>query len=219
MPKLTPSANAIAEFIVRQNDQHSSLILNSPVPIGGFVFELPINSANFENIEVNPDLGLDIRVTRRTDCLRVTAFSLEGNTIPEGEVEILTFNTTQEIIPNANIAISDIAGGLLTGVFKIELPLPTALSISAMYPNPFNSTILIECALPADDNVTLKIYDIAGRIVTDFDLGQQAAGYHRIAWNGTNSFGVQVSTGIYFARLESNITHQSGETRKLTLIK
>jgi hypothetical protein len=219
MPKLTPDGNTQADFIIRQGDGRSSLILNTPVPIGGFVFELPINGNLIENLEVNSELGLGLRVIRRADYLRICAFSMEGNSIAEGEVELLSFDSKQDIQSIATIAISDISGSLIPGAFKVELPLPTAFSITASYPNPFNSSTIIECALPGDDNVSLKIYDVAGRLVTNFNMGHLTAGYHRIIWNGTNSNGEKVTTGIYFAKLESNLNHMASSTKKLTLIK
>jgi hypothetical protein len=219
-PKQAPSVNTMADFLIRQDSNGRSILsINASIPIGGFVFELPTNDAIVGNIEINSESGMDIRVTKHPNYLRVCAYSLEGRFIPEGSTELLSFDSDKEIQPASAISVSDNAGNLINGSMKIQLPLPTDLNISATYPNPFNSTIMIECALPADDNISLKIYDIAGRLVSNYDLGYQTAGYHKIAWNGVNSSGNQVSTGIYFAKLESNITHISGETKRLTLIK
>jgi hypothetical protein len=220
MPKQSPSADATAEFNIRHfADGRYGLSLNTTVPVGGFVFEIPTNDAVIENVEINSESGLDINVTRYRDYLRICAFSLEGRFIPEGETKLLSFDSDREIQPASTIWVSDNAGNLINGAMKIQLPLPTALDITAAYPNPFNSTILIECALPADDNITLKIYDIAGRLVANFAMGYQTAGYHKIAWDGTNVSGDKVTTGIYFAKIESSTTHTTSEAKKLTLIK
>ena len=84
------------------------------------------------------------------------------------------------------------------------------------YPNPFNPTTKIEYALPKESFVSLKVYDLLGREVTELVAGKQSPGSYRIEWNGTNGKGASVSSGIYFCRL------QVGEkvfTRKMVMVR
>ena len=79
---------------------------------------------------------------------------------------------------------------------------PPDISISN-YPNPFNPSTTINFAIPRSDNVKVAVFNIKGQqvdiILDDF----VEAGQHTIAWNGTNSKGRRVSSGIYFTRLTS----------------
>jgi len=60
----------------------------------------------------------------------------------------------------------------------------------------------IDYSLPANERITLAIYDVTGRTVKVLDEGMQKAGRHRLAWDGSDEKGQLVSAGIYFVRLE-----------------
>ncbi len=92
---------------------------------------------------------------------------------------------------------------------NVELPL--TINLSAVYPNPFNSSTIIQYQLPKSMQVSLSIFDTYGREVTNLVDGQTQAGDHHVVWNAVNQ-----PTGIYFARI-----HAGGITRtkKLLLVK
>ena len=50
--------------------------------------------------------------------------------------------------------------------------------------------------------VTLTVHDISGRLVCSLDLGALPAGHHQIRWDGRNSAGQNVASGMYLLRLE-----------------
>jgi hypothetical protein len=82
-----------------------------------------------------------------------------------------------------------------------EQGLPPEKYSVAAYPNPFNPTTLISYSIPKDGIVSLVIYDVQGRRVASLVERYQEAGYYSTTWNGNNSFGTEVSNGLYFARL------------------
>jgi len=69
-------------------------------------------------------------------------------------------------------------------------------------PNPLRSGVTISLALPSDGQVSLEIYDIRGRKVSTVARERMAAGYRSLVWNGTDDYGVAVSSGVYFLRAE-----------------
>ncbi|NQT61324.1 MAG: CotH kinase family protein [Candidatus Marinimicrobia bacterium] len=71
------------------------------------------------------------------------------------------------------------------------------------FPNPFNPTTTILYSLPEPSEVQLIIYDLTGRVVNQYTIEDQAAGWFDIEWNGTNSKGEVVSSGVYLCRLEA----------------
>ena len=75
---------------------------------------------------------------------------------------------------------------------------------------PFNPTTKSKYDIPEQATVTLKIYNVLGQEVLSFADGEQTAGFHTVAWDGRNSFGSQVSSGVYFYRFEA--TGASGQT-------
>ncbi|OGU70247.1 MAG: hypothetical protein A3H45_12145 [Ignavibacteria bacterium RIFCSPLOWO2_02_FULL_55_14] len=79
---------------------------------------------------------------------------------------------------------------------------PTSYAISA-YPNPFNPSTTIVMDLPEGGVVSLKIFDALGRQVSNLLDGFVSAGRHQCVWNGWNSQGNQVSSGVYFLKMET----------------
>jgi hypothetical protein len=79
----------------------------------------------------------------------------------------------------------------------------TATSLLPNYPNPFfrSTTIPYEIADPG--RVTVKLFDVVGRHVHTLHSGAAAAGLHRLVWDGLDSAGLSVSSGIYFVQLET----------------
>lgn len=72
------------------------------------------------------------------------------------------------------------------------------------YPNPFNPVTSIRFELPENGPVRLEVYNILGqrvRTVLDQNL---SAGIHEVAWNGIDSDGNPLSSGVYFARLQTD---------------
>lgn len=89
-------------------------------------------------------------------------------------------------------------------VFNIEKNiLPTTLSLIGNYPNPFNPTTTIVFGLPEAQKITLTIYNVQGKKVTELVNGVMKAGFHRVIWNGCNTLGQKVSSGIYIYELRA----------------
>jgi hypothetical protein len=74
-------------------------------------------------------------------------------------------------------------------------------SLSQNYPNPFNPTTTLKYSLKQNSWVTLIIYNILGQEVKKLVDGNEYAGYRSIVWDGTNNYGNQVSSGVYFCKL------------------
>lgn len=79
--------------------------------------------------------------------------------------------------------------------------LPTVFALHPNFPNPFNPTTTIKFDLSEETDVTLKIYNILGQEVTTLINGRMEAGFHKTIWNGQNSYGQQVASGIYICRM------------------
>jgi len=97
-----------------------------------------------------------------------------------------------------------------------ELDLPSGYRLNQNYPNPFNPTTTIKYDLLKTSNVILKIYNVIGQEVVTLVNKTQAAGEKSVVWNGRDSFGKQVSSGVYIYRIEAGDYVKS---RKMVLLK
>ncbi len=84
------------------------------------------------------------------------------------------------------------------------------------YPNPFNPTTTIKFSLKKSGYIKLAIYDIVGNEIKTLVEGKKPVGEYEVTWNGTDSRGAKVASGLYFYRLESKNYKQ---TRKMLIIK
>jgi hypothetical protein len=84
------------------------------------------------------------------------------------------------------------------------------------HPNPFSSNTWIRYSLPKQTDVTISIYGINGELVRILKNEQQLAGHYSVEWNGLNDLGMQVNSGVYFYRLQ---TESFVTTKKMFLLK
>ena len=104
----------------------------------------------------------------------------------------------------------------LTGTDDNLPVIPEHFFISQNYPNPFNPVTTISYGLPDDADVRIEIYNILGQNVRTLADEHQAAGYRTVIWDGNDDSGSQVSSGIYFYRIEAGDFQAS---KKMVLIK
>jgi flagellar hook assembly protein FlgD len=69
------------------------------------------------------------------------------------------------------------------------------------YPNPANptTTLVYELAEPAA--VTIQIFNMRGQMVRAYEMGVQNPGEHQQRWDGKDTAGHGVSSGVYFMRI------------------
>ncbi|VAX27576.1 hypothetical protein MNBD_IGNAVI01-1047 [hydrothermal vent metagenome] len=79
------------------------------------------------------------------------------------------------------------------------------------YPNPFNPVTKITYQIPKAGLVTIKVYDVLGRVVTTLVNSQMAKGRYSVSMDGSN-----LSSGIYFYSMKAG---EYFNTKKLILLK
>ena len=88
--------------------------------------------------------------------------------------------------------------------------------LSQNNPNPFNPVTTIAYGLAEDGRASLRVYDVAGRLVRTLVDGTLPAGSYAAVWDGRNEHHEKVATGVYFCRFESEAYTDS---RKMVLLK
>ena len=98
----------------------------------------------------------------------------------------------------------------------VTVNVPKEFMLLQNYPNPFNPNTTIRFQLPKAVETKLAIFNVRGQLVETLLDRSMEPGFHRMQWNGRNSDGLRVSSGVYYYRLQAG-DFQS--TFKMLLLK
>lgn len=103
-------------------------------------------------------------------------------------------------------------------LFETEsISIPAAeLTLHQNIPNPFNPSTSIGYYLPEVSHVKVEVFDSSGRRVATLADRTESEGYHELTWNGLDSSGRQVSSGVYFYSVTAG---KSTITRKMIMLR
>jgi len=93
---------------------------------------------------------------------------------------------------------------------------PKKFALHQNYPNPFNPSTVISFEIESIQKVSLKVYDIQGRLIRSLLNNTMYVGKHEISWDGHNNQGESVSAGVYYYTLQ---TASFSQTKKMILIR
>ncbi len=93
---------------------------------------------------------------------------------------------------------------------------PTRVAFAAPRPNPFTGRTTVALALPRAMTVSVRVYDVAGRLVRTIVDGELPAGERNLAWDGSDDRGAPLARGIYLVRV---VTPDGVQTRKVMLVR
>ena len=110
-----------------------------------------------------------------------------------------------------------------SAIITVEVGVPEAFALNQNFPNPFNpsttinyqiSTAALNDALATE--TTLTIFNILGARVLTLINEEQGTGFYSVVWNGKDSDGLQVPSGVYIYQLTAG---SFKETKKMLLIQ
>ena len=164
-------------------------------------------------LELNENLPMNVEFRSEGNQHVILVYGLHGEILSGNKVQLFTSSDDYEII-------SAIVSNILSEAMEIELTdriLPDVFELSQNFPNPFNPNTQIQFVLGKDELVSLNIFDIQGRLVSSLiNNSNYPAGYHNITWDGTNTMGTQVPSGMYLYKL---VSENQTITRKMVLMK
>jgi hypothetical protein len=115
--------------------------------------------------------------------------------------------------------VDDFAGANIVGtVTGVRSPDRAGYRLLQNYPNPFNpvTNIRFHVMEGATAPVRLAVYSVRGELVRVLVDGVRPAGVHDVLWDGTNTAGASVPSGIYFYELRAG---SHSESRRMVLLK
>jgi C1A family cysteine protease len=118
---------------------------------------------------------------------------------------------------SANFCIKGLTVTSSTGLFDTpSLELPRTHTLLQNHPNPFNASTKITYRIPEDGIVTVKIFNTMGQEVRILLEAHQGAGEYTITWNGCDSAGNELVSGLYFCQLKIG---DFSKTIKMALVR
>jgi hypothetical protein len=109
-----------------------------------------------------------------------------------------------------------------TAVQETPLTVPDQFIVYQNYPNPFNPSTTIGYKLSQQSSVKVTVYNLQGQEIKSFALGEQAAGSQKVVWDGRNSDGAPLASGVYVYRVRA-VSMQDGKifdkSAKMVLLK
>jgi GH35 family endo-1,4-beta-xylanase len=128
------------------------------------------------------------------------------------QVSCYLINSDYTSRPAFNWLASFVKDNPMTGVTQDEnAKLPSSYELKQNYPNPFNPTTNIQYNIPKTSIVSLRIYDVLGRLVQTLVNTEQKPGSYSVSFNAQN-----LSSGVYFYQINAGSFTQ---TKKLLLLK
>ena len=197
-----------------------------------WVIEVPDTDGFVENHPVYPSTG-GVRIVYSLVCPDSGVYVFPGYSW----VANLDTISGGEVFGYDDSTIVYVAETTAVGPHFSTWGLPGQFLLGQNYPNPFNSTTAISYAVPSTGQlsavsdqqsadggqrtaVTLKIYNSLGEKVRDLIDEEQRPGYYMAVWNGRDNTGKDVSSGIYFCRLEAMGGRlKVGKIRKMILVR
>ncbi len=235
--RLLPKASAqVSHNIVALNwskseIQNEELVIPIMVQGGGAVhaasLALLYDAAALALEEIAPSVenSFWIANTNERGKIRVALLHTDGLLNTRSELLGLRFKVLQ--VTGANIPFSIAQAELFDAHAQaVEVLLtqgepsspPQSFALLQNYPNPFNPETTIRFDLPKESEVRLQIYNIHGQLLRTLFEGALKAGAWQRVWDGRDTGGNEVPSGVYFYRLQVNAGEWTS-TRKMVLMR
>ncbi|MBN1999463.1 T9SS type A sorting domain-containing protein, partial [candidate division KSB1 bacterium] len=102
------------------------------------------------------------------------------------------------------VDINNEGGRTFHGPLEVIIDVPMHYDLAQNYPNPFNPATTIPFRIKESGFVQLVILNLNGQIVRELVAQHINAGFYEVVWDGTNEYGLPVTSGTYFYRMQVN---------------
>jgi hypothetical protein len=145
-----------------------------------------------------------------------TTITLTKNLLKENTEYTWYVDATDGLDTSLSLQSFKFTTPIITEIEWSPLSAPDMFTMEQNYPNPFNTLTIIRFSVPMATQVTVSIYDVIGHEFVQLMNHHLEPGRYSVTWNGKNSEGVAVGSGIYLYVLTAGWYR---EVKKMVLIK
>lgn len=184
-----------------QDIQHPQLIseyTDTELPIDAAIIGNHLYVLDSESIQIIDTRAME-RLTRYSQLQAPTGFTINDKALYVCDLNQLKMFRIQT--DGLNLGVEEVLHDRTS-----QHILPTSIQQNLLlqnYPNPFNPETWIPYTLSKNAQVSLTIYDVQGRLIKHYSYGFQQIGKHTAYWNGKNTVGENVASGVYFYTLNA----------------
>ena len=174
-------------------------------------------------VAVSSALAVDKTVSAQGYKIEFAGDNIELQ-FPDGSILYTPRNADLKTLEGVHASGDGMAKELLDQAYaELGLPgngnLPKAFNLAQNYPNPFNPSTTVSYSIPEGSGqvkVELRIFNLRGQEVRTLVNDTRGPGQYTVNWDGTESNGRNVSSGVYFYRISAGDFHA---TRKMVILK
>ena len=208
------SPNKIASVDINNNLFETNILIQE-IEVENYKY---INNSISDIIFVQSSHNFDYKIKFNIDFLddqyKNNLDNLVIYEIMDDKIELLSTTYNLDYI-FANGKTNSKYGVMLNDNFTIN-EIPDKISIMDCYPNPFNPTLTVYYSIDKESFVDISVYDLLGNKVINLENEVKGIGEYYLNWNGIDSFGNSMPSGIYFIKMNYN---NNQIINKVTLLK
>ena len=185
-------------------------------PVAGIQIELTLDPdlISVKGVEaVDRAAGMQVAHNLKGDRLVMLLYDLQAKAVSAGSGPVMrvTLQLTNPQGPDVELNLDKV---LLATKSAESIPVeferrsivisalvPATYALHQNYPNPFNPQTQLRFELPETAQTRLVVYNLRGQAVATLVDDLREAGFYSATWDGLDSFGRPVASGVYFARL------------------
>ena len=191
----------------------------------GFFFgQVGTDSTKTQTLQITAGSALPLMIDTVYDGTKWFTVPELHDTLNEGDTVSLPISFTPDtskpyldtlyIVSNTVVPLTKVA--LLGNITPVAIrqkaqDMPKNYVLYQNYPNPFNPSTVIQFSVPRSELVSLKVYDVLGRLVRTLVDKMEQPGSYSVTFSASG-----LASGVYFYRLQAGAFSQ---TKKLLLLR
>jgi WD40 repeat protein len=181
--------------VMRRNYQTATLLQDGKVLLAGGYIAASTSSAEIYDPTTNTFSAVDSMITPRMEHAAVC--------LPDGSVLVTGGYSSNDAVNLAERYLVGASTAVHSKPVQKEQETPESFQLSQNFPNPFNPITYLKYTLASSGNVRISVFNLRGELIKMLVDAEKSAGEYRVSWDGRNSEGNQMGTGVYLVRMDS----------------